>query len=283
MWRSDAPPLSFVSTMLMGTSEKPRPTTWGCWPTLACLLLLAAGRPAAAQPTPDAISEADALYFSGKVTEAYALLTQYLEAQPTDYEALWRAARAGVVAGVLETRSVAHQNDYLDPAILLGDRAVEVRSDGVDGLYWRGAAEGRRALNAGPRYSADLAQRVYDDAHAILALDSLHAGAYNLLGRINYEIMDLPRIARFMARQALSHRALHEASWEKAERYLQRAAELAPEHVLFHLDLGDVYRRRGHDDEAREVLSGVTTLPSVHPADDFFKESARSFLEELGS
>jgi tetratricopeptide (TPR) repeat protein len=256
--------------------------TWSRWPALAWVLAVGLARSAAAQPTPDALADADALYFAGKVSDAYQLLTTHLEAHPTDYDALWRAARAGVVAGVLEHRSIAHQNEYLDPAILLGDRAVAVRPDGIDGLYWRGAAEGRRALNAGPRYSADLAQRVYDDAHAILALDSLHAGAYNLLGRINYEIMDLPRIARFMARQALSHRALHEASWEKAESYLERAAELSPDHVLFHLDLGDVYQRRGHDDEAREVLGRVVGMPSVHPADDFFKESAQRFLGELG-
>jgi tetratricopeptide (TPR) repeat protein len=264
-------------------SLETRPLTRSRWPALACVLVLGFARPAAAQPIGDALTDADALYFAGKVTDAYALLTEHLEASPTDYEALWRASRAGVVAGVLENRSIAHQNEYLDPAILLGDRAMAVRPDGIDGLYWRGAALGRRALNAGPRYSADLAQRVYDDAHAILALDSLHAGAHNLLGRINYEIMDLPRIARFMARQALSHRALHEASWEKAEQYLRRAAELAPDHVLYNLDLGDVYQRRGYDEEAREVLRRVTTMPSVHPADDYFKETAQHHLEDLGS
>jgi tetratricopeptide (TPR) repeat protein len=249
----------------------------------ACALAAAGGPSAAAQsPARDPVADADALYFEGRVEEAWTLLNEHLEAHPNDYDALWRAARAGVVAGVLR-EGITSQNERLDPAIVLGDRAVALRPDGIDGLYWRGAAEGRRALNAGSNYAARLVQRVYDDAHAILALDSLHGGAYNLLGRVNYEIMDLPRISRFFARRLVGNQALHDSSWEDAETYLARAAELWPDNVLFQLDLGDLYQRRGRDDEAREQLQRVVDMPSLHPADDYFKQSARRFLEELGS
>jgi tetratricopeptide (TPR) repeat protein len=252
-------------------------------PALACALLLGSVAAAGAQsPVRDVVADADALYFDGKVEEAFDLLIEHVEVHPDDYHALWRAARAGVVAGMLRV-GITSQNERLDPAILLGDRAVELRPDGVDGLYWRGAAEGRRALNAGNDYAARLAQRVYDDAHAILALDSLHGGAYNLLGRVNYEIMDLPRIARFLARRLVGNEALHDSSWEDAEEYLTRAAELWPDNVLFQLDLGELYRRRGRDDEARAQLQKVVEMPSVHPADGYFKDSARRFLEDLGS
>jgi tetratricopeptide (TPR) repeat protein len=250
---------------------------------LAWVLVLGWAAAAGAQPLArDRVVDADALYFDGKVEEAFALLNEHLEEHPTDYEALWRAARAGVVAGVLR-HGITSQNERLDPAILLGDRAVGVRPDGIDGLYWRGAAEGRRALNAGSDYAADLVQRVYDDAHAILALDSLHGGAHNLLGRVSYEIMDLPRIARFFARRLVGNEALHDSSWEDAELHLRRAAELWPDNVLFQLDLGDLYQRRGRDEEAQDVFRRVVEMPSVHPADDYFKNSARRFLEELGS
>ena len=250
---------------------------------LACVLTLGSVAPGVAQsPIRDIVGDADALYFDGKVEEAFALLIEHVETHPDDYDALWRAARAGVVAGVLR-QGITSQNERLDPAIVLGDRAVELHPDGIDGLYWRGAAEGRRALNAGSNYAARLVQRVYDDAHAILALDPLHGGAHNLLGRVNYEIMDLPRIARFLARRLVGNDALHDSSWEDAEAYLTRAAELWPDNVLFQLDLGDLYRRRGREDEARAQLQKVVEMPSVHPADDYFKDSARRFLEDLGS
>jgi tetratricopeptide (TPR) repeat protein len=253
---------------------------------LAWGLLLGSAAAAAAQPASDVVSEADGLYFDGKVEEAFALLQEHLATDSTDYEALWRASRAGVVAGVMrraDGQSIASQNERLDPAIVLGDRAVALRPDGIDGLYWRGAAEGRRALNAGNNYAARLVQRVYDDAHAILALDPMHGGAYNLLGRVNYEIMDLPRIARFLARRLVSNRAIQDSNWEDAETYLTRAAELWPDNVLFQLDVGDLYQRRGRDAEARVQLRKVLDMSTVHPADEYFKDSARRFLEELGS
>jgi tetratricopeptide (TPR) repeat protein len=246
------------------------------------LVLCSAAAGGAQSPIRDVVGDADALYFHGEVEEAFALLIDHLETHPDDYDALWRAARAGVVAGVLR-QGITSQNERLDPAILLGDRAVELRPHGIDGLYWRGAAEGRRALNAGSDYAARLVQRVYDDAHSILALDSLHGGAYNLLGRVNYEIMDLPRIARFLARRLVGNEALRNSSWEDAEEYLMRAVELWPDNVLFQLDLGDLYRRRGRQEEARDQLQKVVEMPSVHPADEYFKDSARSFLEDLGS
>lgn len=245
---------------------------------LAALPLVGRAQPSSS----DAVVGADELYFAGSPLGAYELLTAHLEANPTDYEALWRAARAAVVVGVVK-EGITAQNEWLDPAIVLGDRAVAERAEGVDGLYWRGAAEGRRALNAGNNYAARLVQRVYDDAHAILAVDSLHGGAHNLLGRVNYEVMDLPRVSRFLARRLVGNRALHDSSWDSAELHLRRAVELWPENVLFQLDLGELYQRRGREAEARAAYTRVTEMPSVHPPDAVFKERARRFLEELGS
>lgn len=239
--------------------------------------------PASAQPAPPGVLEsADALYFAGKPLESYGLLQQHLETSPNDYEALWRAARSAVVVGMVR-EGIYNQNEYLDPAIVLGDRALAVRPGGVDALYWRGAAEGRRALNAGNDYASRLVQRVYDDAHAILAVDSMHAGAHNLLGRVNYEIMDLSRVERMIGRLLVDNRPLHESSWDGAARHLRRAAELDPSNVLYWLDLGQLYMRRGRDQDAVTTLRRVTEMRSVHPPDDTFKDIARRWLQELES
>lgn len=250
---------------------------------LACALCASLAPAVAAQPVvADAVASADALYFSGEPTHAYELLKAHLDRSPNDYEALWRAARAAVVIGIVRD-GITAQNEFLDPAILLGDRAVGERPQGLEGLYWRGAAEGRRALNAGNDYASRLVQRVFDDAHAILAVDSLHAGAHNLLGRVNYEIMDLSRVERFIARMLVSNQAIRESSWDSAALHLRRAAELEPDNVLYWLDLGQLYMRRGRDEDATTVLHRVTEMRSIHPPDDVFKDTARRWLEELES
>lgn len=226
------------------------------------------------------LAEADLLYFADRPREAYALLSEYLDRHPDDYEALWRAARAGVVAGVAE-EGTRRQNLWLDPAMGFGDRAVALRPNGVDGRYWRAAAVGRRAINASPGYSARLAQQVYDDAHAILAQDPSHGGAHNLLGKLNYEIMSLSWIERGIGRLIVGNEALRKSSWEDAEFHLRSAAESWPDLVLFQFDLAQLYRKRGRDEEARRVLTRVTEMPSLHPTDKSFKQDARAYLEEL--
>lgn len=248
------------------------------------LVLLGGMAPAVrAQPVmADAVATADELYFADQPMESYALLKTHLESDSTDYDALWRASRAAVVIGIVR-EGITAQNEYLDPAIVLGDRAVALRPHGLDALYWRGAAEGRRALNAGNDYASRLVQRVFDDAHAILAQDSLHGGAHNLLGRVNFEIMVLSRVERLLARMLVSNQAIRESNWESAQLHLERAVELWPDNVLFRLDLGELYRRRGWKEEARVVLEQVAAMPSVHPPDDMFKDTARRWLGELGS
>jgi len=253
----------------------------------ALLLAMLATLPGAVRAQPVAnlggsLAEADLLYFAGKPREAFAALERHLEGHPRDYEALWRAARAGVVLGIAG-EGIEGQNAWLDPAIVLGDRAVAERPQGLDGLYWRGAAAGRRAINAGPNYSAELAQRVYDDAHLILELDPSHGGAHNLLGRLNYEIMSLSSVERFFGRVLVRTQALKDSSWEVAENELRAAAEAWPEWVPFQFDLAQLYRKRGREDEARRVLLHVTEMVPLHPLDASLQDDARRHLEELGS
>lgn len=229
----------------------------------------------------DPIAQSDLLYLSNDPGAAYEMLREHVARHPDDYEALWRTARAGVVVGIALEDNRA-QNVYLDPALDFARHAVEVRPDGLDGLYWRGVAAGRRAMNASPRYAVELAQIVYDDAHAILEKDSLHAGAHNMLGKLNFEVMTLSRFQRAFAKLFLSNDALAHSSWAEAEAHLAKAVEVSPDFVLFQFDLGQLLERRGRDAEARAHLEEAVRLPAVQPIDPGLQEKAAALLEELG-
>lgn len=225
------------------------------------------------------VAEADMLYTAGEPRAAFERLESYLASDSTDYGALWRAARSAVVLGIQEEGSRA-QNAWLDPAILLAGRAMVQSPDGIDGMYWHGVAAGRRAMNAAPGYAVGLAEIVYDDAHRILAADSLHGGAHNMLGKLNYEIMTLSRIKRLIARTFMGNPALDDTSWENAEYHLRRAVELWPNFVLFHFDLGQLHRKRGRRDEAIREFAHALALPAVHPTDRGLQDQARGVLKE---
>jgi tetratricopeptide (TPR) repeat protein len=251
--------------------------------TSVAFLIALSGGPLHAQLTglDGPLLASDMLYLAGQPREAFDILDEHLETDSTDYAALWRAARAAVVIGIDEQGS-RPQNAWLDPAIELSARAVELRPGGVDAIYWRGVAAGRRAMNASPGYAAELAQIAYDDAHAILAADSLHGGAHNMLGKLNYEIMSVSRIKRAIARTFMGNDALDDTSWENAEYHLARAAEVWPDFVLFHFDLAQLHRKRGRREEAIAAYQRVLELPSFHPTDRRLKEQARDALAEWG-
>jgi len=228
------------------------------------------------------VEQADELYFEGDAQASFELLDAHLAVVSDDYEVLWRAARAAVILGVAAEGS-RPQNLWLDPAMELGHRAVAARPDGVDGLYWRGAAHGRRAMNASPGYASELAQQVWDDAHAILEQDAGHGGAHNLLGKLNYEVMSLSRFERAMGRIFMGNEALSRANWELAEIHLEEAVASWPDLVLFQFDLGQLYRKRGRKEDALAAYRRVLELPAVHPPDLQLQEQAREHVEELGS
>lgn len=252
--------------------------------TSICTLLSAApcaGQLMKLEPIVRIEAHADALYFGGEPREAYDLLHAHVEEHPDDYDALWRLSRAAIVLGV-EEEEVLDQTYWYDRGMEFGDRAVALRPDGIEGRYWRGASSGRRALNAAPEYGAELAQRAYEDAHAILALDPHHGGAHNLLGKIFFEVMSMSRIQRFLGRTFMRTEALSESSWEAAEEHLEAAAAAWPEWVLFQYDVAALYRKRGRKDDAREAYLRVMRMRPVHPTDLELQRDAARALEELG-
>ena len=227
------------------------------------------------------IDSADALYFAGQAEEAFELLRSHLVGHPDDYDALWRVVRSTLIMGVAAD-GWRLQNSWLDTGMDFGDRVVALRPDGIEGLYWRGAVTGRRALNAVPEYGAQLAQKAYDDAQTILTLDPHHGGAHNILGKIFFEVMSLSRIERFFGRTFVRTDALRESSWEKAELHLEEAATDWPDWVLFQYDLAELYRRRGRKDEARAAYAHVARMSALHPSDEALQSDAERELEELG-
>lgn len=249
------------------------------------ILCLAAALPASVAAQLSAfggpIARSDMAYMAGDPALSYSILETHLAVDSTDYEALWRAARAAVVVGI-EQEVPRDQNHWLDPAIRLSERAVTVRPDGIDGIYWRGVSAGRRAMNASPSYAVGLAESVYRDAHAILTADSLHGGAHNMLGKLNYEVMSLSWFERTIAKTFMGNDALDDTSWENAEYHLFRAATTWPDFILFHFDLGELYRKRDRQDQAIESFRQTLALRAVHPIDIRIQDQAREILKEWG-
>lgn len=226
----------------------------------------------------DGIRAGDALHEQFRPLEALAEFQAILVGEPHRHDALWRAARESVTLGMLA----------LDP-----DRAREWYREGEEyargamaadanrpeGHEWLAIALGRRALEEGPRGRVQMAEEIRAAAGAILAMDPDNPGGLHVLGRWNAEIMRLRGVTRFMARRLLGGKSFDEASWDEAQRLLERATTLAPQRLIHHFDLALIYLDRDDPERARAALREVMERPAIDPVDPLLKQQAVELLQ----
>ncbi len=242
-----------------------------------------AGSQASADAAPSEVDpripEAHDLFADHQVVESLQLFEEVIDEYPEMYEALWGAARSAIAQGFLAGgREI--QKQWFKIAESYARRGTELEPDSLEALYWFMSAKGLRAVRSGGGEASDLSGEVYDLAHQVLAMDSLHAGAHHALGVLNYRVRRLSGFERFIARNFLGGQVIGLTSWEDAERYLTRATELRPEYILFHLDLGRMYAHRNRMEEARVQFRRALELPLLEPPDIRFQEMAERQLAE---
>lgn len=168
----------------------------------------------------------------------------------------------------------------LDQALVAARRAVATDSTDGEAHYWVAAAVGLQADMEGGRTKIRLAEEAWAAASRALEMEPDHAGAHHIHGRLHASVMRLPWVTRTLARHLLGADVLGEASWERAEYHLARAAALAPDDAVNHLELGLTLRDRGRVEEARAAFQRALDVPGDRPVDRAPRARARALLEE---
>ncbi len=214
------------------------------WPMVALLMASATNGLAAQSPrwrgwdSPEArIAVGDGLHFRMQPLEAFRVFQRVVEDDPEHYVGLWKSGQEAVILGIIALDE-DEQTEWFRTGEEYARRAIMIEPDDPAGHYWLAAALGRRAVQSDAPTTARLAAEIYEEAHVVLRLDSLHAGAHNVLGTFNYEVMKISGVKRFLARTFFGSEGLAKASWEDAECYTRRAVELDPTSLLYRLDLG---------------------------------------------
>ena len=248
---------------------------------LATLLCTA---PAIAQTADEHVAMGDEAYESVDPEGALRHYQAALELDSDHYESLWRAARSAVDMGKLleEQKEQKNVRDSLYVlAIGYARQAVAANADGADGHFMLANAVGRAALTKGPRERVRFSNIVRTEALRAVELDSLHDGAFHVLGRWHAEIMRLPGFAKFVAKTFLGGKIFDEASWENAVRHLERAVELLPRHIHHHLDLAEAYIDSDDPGSARPHLRQIAELPVANVMDPLYKQQAAELLQKI--
>lgn len=206
-----------------------------------------------------------------------------LEQDSSNYEANWRAALTLGLMGDPYPVSVksAKRDSLYARAERYAQRAVVADPAGADGHFALAASLGRAALMVGPEERIRRAAIIRSEALRTIALNPRHDGAYHILGRWNAEIMRLPAISRFFAKNFLGARVFNQASWTKAIYYMEKAVALDPGRIYHHLALADIYADRKRLRDADTQLRLVDSLPVREAMDTNYKQQAASLRHRL--
>lgn len=251
---------------------------------LKMIVLLALGvvatAPVGAQTASERIAQGDRAYAE---LHAQAALDQYrlaLTIEPKNYEALCKASRVevdlaeGMEGGVMHDSLQASAQRH-------AEAAIAVNPVNAEGHFALARALGRKALTLGTMDRIRYAKRIRLEALEALRFDSLHAGAWHVLGSWNAEVMRVNGLERVFAKRFLGAQVFAEASWESAQRDMEKAVKIDPDQLVHHLDLGSIYADRGDKAAARAQFDLVIRTPVRLFNDPLYKKKAAERIKKL--
>ena len=206
-----------------------------------------------------------------------ALLEEQLSVQPEDYDLRWRAAQEYAQVGLTEPDSET-QAQLWSRARHHATAAKTLEPHGLQGRYWLAVVAGLIADISGGRTKVRMADEAYHESAWVLEVDSMHAGAHYLQGRIHASVMRLSSLMRFIAKVLVGGEALKRASWEQAEFHLRRATELEPELAMHYFELALAYERMDMPEQMQRALLNAIGASRSTPFQEEYRARARELL-----
>ncbi len=233
-----------------------------------------------AQGTVDHAAAGDRLVAERDARGALRAYELAITANPLNYDALCKASRVAIDLGEFEGSDSA-RTAFFSHGRRLAQAAVAARPGDAEGHFALARATGRAALAVGPRARLSYGNIVRSEALAALAIAPNHAGALHVMGMWNAEVMRLSGVLRFIARNFLGGAVMGEASWDGAQRYLERAVAAEPARIVHRLDLGIILRDRRNADGARAQFDWIARATATDVNDAHYKQQAATERRKL--
>ncbi len=232
-----------------------------------------------AQETASFVQQGDSAYAAMDNQAALDFYLKAVNAEPNNYEALWKLSRAYVDVGEKLTDK-EKRKEYFKKAEEMARKAIEVNPEGAKGHLYLSIALGRVALDASPKERIRLSKEIKSEVDKALELDPNDDIAWHVLGRWHRKLATLSWIEKKFANIFLGG-VPKEASVEKAAECFQKAIELKPDHINHHLELAITYEKLGQKDKAIEEYKKVLELPNKDADDEEHKTYAQERLKKL--
>lgn len=189
-------------------------------------------------------------------------------------EALWKLLQAYYFKGQFCTLDKQLKKNIYDQGLQIGEKYVSQVPQDVAVYSWMGIIWARWAEVFGliPAARKGVANKVKFYGEQTLEMDPnyLDAGAYRLLGMLNFSVPKIPFILPWPSK-------------EQGLAYLEKANSIAPDNLYNKMYLAEVLYETGEKSRAESLLLDITTQKEiVHDLaiDSFIKHQAKEFLEK---
>ncbi len=244
------------------------------------LLALAAGSAFAQSTVAEDMARGDALKDKWDHAGAVAAYMQVLEAEPNNYEALWKAGdQVTEVADKIPAKEKAAKQAEFTRAADLCKKAIQVNRNGSEGHLRLAVASGRLALFLGGKQKINMSKAIKAEVDTAIALDPTDDIAYHVLGRWHQNLANLSGVLRFFAK--VLYGGVPPGSNDEAVANFKKAIELDPNHTEHYLELARTYQFMGKKDLMREPLEKVLSISDTDEDASQYKKEAQEMLAKL--
>lgn len=209
---------------------------------------------------------------------AYALLSPLESEYGSDVRYLWRMARHhfNESDNTTDEEVIARE---LYTGFGYAKQALTADSTSADAQGYYGILIGRVGEIEGTKQKIINSYDVRDHTLKAIELDPENDSWQHVMGRWHYTLADLNWFERTIA--SIVYATPPKASFDEAERYFARAAQLDPEDIRHFLWLGKTQLELDKEAAARASLKTAVSLPQKSDSDAILQEEARDLLGEL--
>ena len=243
------------------------------------LVALPAFHTASTAAAGDPITRGEELHAQGKLNQAREAYRVALQAEPSNFGALYRIAQVESELG--EDASGEDQARLVAAAVEHARAAVTAAPESAQGHVWLAVTLGRQALKEGSKKRLALSREIKSEADRALQIDPGVGRAYHVRAIWNRTVASLNAFERMIANTVLGG-VPKGASMENAVRDLEKAIELEPNYVNHHLELRRTFMMlKRTADARRELETAVGLPPTSNPRDPTYQLEARKLLNKL--
>jgi tetratricopeptide (TPR) repeat protein len=247
------------------------------------LLFVSVSAPLSGQTAADLVRQGDEFYAQYNNARALEEYLNASKAEPENYEALWKTARAYYdVADTMtpaDPKAADEQRKIYDQSMSYSRRAITVDPKGTWGHFFLSAAWGRFVLTQGKKEQVNASKQIKTEIDKAIEADPNNDLAYHALGLWNRRMAEIGGAQRFFG--GMLYGGIPKGTFEDAEKNLKKAIELNPNYTNHHLELGRTYLSMKKPDLAKPSFEKVLELPDSTSKCPKYREEARAELDAL--